>query len=75
MVILLSLIFIGIIALEAPGLVKKRMWRELAVFTVLLIIGMVYSFGQALDLPLPNPTKVVEAIFRPVGKYMEKLLS
>lgn len=75
MIFLLGLIFIGIIAVEAPGLIKKRMWRELAAFLGLLIIGMIYSYGQVLDLPLPNPTDLIMAIFKPVSQYLEKILS
>lgn len=75
MLFLLSLVFIAIIAYEAPGLIKQKMWRELAAFGVLLIIGMVYSYGQVLNLPLPNPTKGIEAVFKPVSQYLEKLLS
>lgn len=75
MVYLLTLIFLGIIAFEAPGLIKKKMWRELAAFSVLLIIGMIYSYGQVLNLPLPNPTKGIEAVFKPVSQYLEKALS
>ncbi len=75
MLILLSLIFIGIIAYEVPMLIKKKLWRELAAFSVLLIIGMFYSYGQALDLPLPNPTKVLYAITKPFSAYLEKILT
>lgn len=75
MLFLLSFIFIAIIVIETPGLVKKRMWRELAAFSVLLVIGMVYSYGQMLDLPLPNPTDYIMAIFKPVSQYFEKILS
>ncbi|HBV98981.1 MAG: hypothetical protein JL50_18960 [Peptococcaceae bacterium BICA1-7] len=75
MVFLLSLVFIAIIALEAPALVKGKNWRELAAFSVLLLIGMVYSYGQALDIPLPNPTKLIMVIFEPVALYVERLLT
>lgn len=75
MIVLLILVFAVIIAFEVPGLVKKKMWRELAAFSVLLLIGMVLSFGQALKLPLPNPTRGIEAVFRPVSQYLEKLLT
>lgn len=75
MVCLLSLIFMGIITLEAPGLIKKKMWRELAAFGIVLVIGMIYSFGLALDLPLPNPTVGVEAVFKPLSEYLDKILS
>lgn len=75
MVLLLSLIFIAIIALEAPALVRNKKWRELTAFSVLLLIGMLYSYGQALDLPLPNPTKMIMTIFEPVSLIIDRLLS
>lgn len=75
MIFLLILVFAVIIAFEAPGLVRKKMWRELTAFSVLLLIGMVLSFGQALDLPLPNPTRGIEAVFKPFSQYLEKLLT
>lgn len=75
MVYLISLIFLGIIGLEAPPLLKKKMWRELAAFGVLLVIAMIYGYGQVLDLPLPSPTDGIEAVFRPLSEYIEKLLS
>lgn len=75
MIMLLVLVFITIIAFEVPGLVRKKMWRELTAFSVLLLIGMILSFGQALKLPLPNPTRGIEAVFRPVSEFLEKLLT
>ncbi len=75
MIALLALVFIAIIAFDVPGLVRKKMWRELAAFSVLLLIGMVLGFGLVLELPLPNPTKGIEAVFRPAGRYIESLLS
>lgn len=74
MIVLLILVFIAIIALEAPGLVKKKMWRELTAFSVLLVIGMYLSFGQVLKLPVPNPTRGIEAVFQPVTQFIENLL-
>lgn len=75
MIVLLMLVFVIIIAFEVPGLVRKKMWRELTAFSVLLFIGMVLSFGQALKLPIPNPTRGIEAVFRPLSQYLERLLT
>ena len=76
MVILwLSILFISIITFEVPGLIRKKLWRELAAFSVLLVVGMIYSYGLVLNLPLPNPTKGIMAVFKPVGQFFEKLLS
>ena len=74
-VAVLSILFIAIIAFEVPGLLRKKMWRELAAFSVLLLLGMLYSFGQALEVPLPNPTRGIMTIFEPVSLIIEKLLS
>lgn len=74
-VVLLSIVFIAVIAVETPGMIRGKMWRELAAFSVLLVIGMVYSFGAALDLPVPNPTDAIMTIFQPVSQYLERLLS
>jgi len=74
MLLLLLLVFGGIIALEAPGLVREQMWGELAAFGFLLALGMVLSVAQMLDIPLPNPTKGIEAIFKPVADAIDKAL-
>jgi hypothetical protein len=74
-IFLLAFVFVAIVAYEAPGLVRKKLWRELAAFTVLLVIGMVLSFGQALKLSLPNPARGIDALFGPMTRYLEKLLA
>lgn len=68
------LVFAAIIAWEVPRLYREKMWRELAVFFVLVIAGIVLSFGQIFDWPLPNPTSILEAVFRPVSKFIEDIL-
>ena len=71
MIILVVLAFIGIILFEAPGLVKKKMWRELAAFSVYLWIGMALSIPQALGIKMPNPTKAIEALFKPISELLK----
>ncbi|NLU50705.1 MAG: hypothetical protein GXX09_09945 [Syntrophomonadaceae bacterium] len=64
MIILLIFIFLVIILIDVPPLVKQRMWKDLAAFSVLFIIGVVYSLGVFYDWPLPNPVKGLEMLFR-----------
>lgn len=75
MILLLLLFFLGIIAMEAPRLIREQKWRDLAAFGGVLLLAMVMTFAAVLDLPLPNPTRVIEAIFKPAAEFMEKLLS
>ncbi|NPV71553.1 MAG: hypothetical protein HPY55_13090 [Firmicutes bacterium] len=71
MVGLLIALFAGIVLFEVPGLVKKKMWRELAAFSIYLLIGMALSIPQALGVRLPNPTKAIEALFRPLSELLK----
>lgn len=71
MIYLLILLFLGIILFEVPGLAKKGMRRELIAFSAYLFIGALLSFPQVLGIKLPNPTKVIEALFRPMSELLK----
>lgn len=71
MIVLLIMTFIGIILFETPGLIKKKMWRELAAFSMYLSIGMALSIPQVLGIKLPNPTKAIEALFKPISELLK----
>lgn len=75
MIILVSLLFIGVIALEAPHLLRNKMWRELTAFSGLLVIGMIYSFGLVLNWEIPSLLQLMELVFIPVTMYIQQLLS
>lgn len=71
MIVLVVLAFLAIILLEVPGLVKKKMWRELVAFSVYLSIGMALSIPQVLGVKLPNPTRAIEALVRPLSELLK----
>lgn len=64
------LVFLVIIALEVPGLVKEKMWRELAAFAFLLFFGMALSIPQVLGLQVPSPNEPIEMIFKPFAEWL-----
>lgn len=74
-ILALSAIFLVIIGLEAPRLIKGKMWRELGVFSGLLILGAVLSYSMLFDIAVPNPTNVMEKMFEPVNMWIDKVLS
>ncbi|MBE0467431.1 MAG: hypothetical protein IBX71_09450 [Candidatus Desulforudis sp.] len=73
-IFLLLLLFAVIIAVVAPELVRRKSYREIWAFAGVTLIAMVLSFGQALHLPIPNITKGIEALVRPVYFAFERLL-
>lgn len=74
MVLVLVLIFLAIVALEAPRLVREQKWRDLAAFGGTLLIAMVMTIAAVLDIPLPNPTRGIMALFKPVMELLNKVL-
>lgn len=71
MIFLLGLVFLGIIFLIIPPLVKNKMWREIVVFAVYLLIGMAISVPLVLGFDFPSPDKAIEAIFKPLGNWLK----
>ncbi|MGB9866353.1 MAG: hypothetical protein ACPLPR_00380 [Bacillota bacterium] len=69
-VLLVVAILAGVAAVQVPPLVKNKMWRELAAFTVYMLLGAALCIPQAMGIRLPNPTKTIEAIFRPLAELM-----
>lgn len=71
------LIFIIIAALiisfiETPSLIRQKKWKDLAVFSGFLISGLVLGVILALHLAFPNPTQVIESVFKPVTQLLVK---
>lgn len=72
-VLLLSALFAAVWALQVPPLWRQKKWRELAAFAALMLLAMFYGYGVALELPVPNPARAVEAIYAPVTGLLQKI--
>lgn len=66
MVFLLIVIFVVIALFEVPNLIKNKYWRELKVFSILLLAAFMLSLFYIVDLPIPNPTKWAEYIVKDI---------
>lgn len=55
MVLLLMVVFILILVIELPALIKKHWYQEIAVFTVLFLIGVYLGMVQFYHWPFYNP--------------------
>mgnify|MGYP001335284802 CR=1 FL=1 len=70
MIVLLAAVFAVILFLEVPGMVKKRQWRELTVYSVLMAIALVISAMYILDLDVPNPVKNTQYYVQSLVKHL-----
>lgn len=63
-IILLVIPTLVIILYEAPPLMRKRLWKELALFGILLCLGFSLALLQILGVPLPSLTDGIALITR-----------
>ncbi|MGG0288157.1 hypothetical protein ABEY41_24260 [Peribacillus butanolivorans] len=63
-----------IIAIDVPSLLRKKLKKELWIFSVLLLFGTALSIAQALNIKIPNPLDWITAIYKPLSDIIEKLL-
>lgn len=71
---LVGFAFLLMFAYQAPPLVRREQWGELAVFAGLWFIGLVPSVMLTVGLRLPSPTVLIEFLLEPVAKLLDKLL-
>lgn len=64
MIFLLIMIFIGIILIEVPVLIKNKYWHELKIFSAFLFIAFIMSLFYIIGIPIPNPVKGEEYLIK-----------
>ena len=60
---------------EISPLVKKKWWREIIVYSILLSVGMTLAILISNDVTIPTPIDLLTKIYSPVTNFMEKVLS
>jgi hypothetical protein len=60
---------------EIPPLVKKKWWREMIVFLLLLTAGMTLAILLSKDVTIPSPLDWITKFFSPVSAFFERILS
>ncbi|MET3699639.1 hypothetical protein SAMN05877753_112112 [Bacillus oleivorans] len=64
-----------IIAIDVPHLKRKRLKKELWVFSVLLLIGVGLSIAHSFQITLPNPIRGMYMIFQPLSDFLYEILT
>lgn len=72
---IVNVLFLMLVIIELPYLVKKKMWREAVVFSVLLLTGWVYALGFLFKWQLPTIMQLMEIVFMPVTSLIEQIIS
>ncbi|OQP05940.1 hypothetical protein B1690_10750 [Geobacillus sp. 46C-IIa] len=66
------LIMVGLIWWYEWSRLERERRKERAAVAILLGLGMILAVLLIINPELPGPTQLVNALFRPFGKIMEK---
>jgi predicted MFS family arabinose efflux permease len=58
--------FAGIAALDLPGMIKNRLWRDLAIYLVIFVLVLTLAALMALGVEVPSPIKMIQVLYRDV---------
>ncbi len=63
-----------IVLIEVPTLLKKKLRKELWVFSLLLLFGVGLSIANSLQIDIPNPMDWITVVYKPVSDVVSGLL-
>ncbi|HHP51127.1 MAG TPA: hypothetical protein ENM97_04690 [Moorella mulderi] len=73
--VILALLGMGLVmAVEVPRLIKRRLYRELAAFSVLMVLSLLIIAQENWGLPLPSITELIEKLFSPISLALKQRL-
>ncbi|WHE07481.1 hypothetical protein PGH24_01580 [Thermoanaerobacterium thermosaccharolyticum] len=67
-----TIIFLIIIFMEVPGLIRKKKTREIVVFFILVAIGYTLNLLVAFDIKITATNKIIEILIKPIEKIWGK---
>ncbi|MBA2875013.1 hypothetical protein [Thermaerobacillus caldiproteolyticus] len=71
-VILGTLVLVALIFLYEWPRINRTQKKEKVVFIVLLSLGTILAIMLILNPDLPGPTQMIEYIYKPLGRMLEK---
>lgn len=60
--------------IEIPSLVKRKLKKELVVFSLCLLLATGLSIAKSKQLQIPNPLDLITVIYQPVSDLLFSLL-
>lgn len=70
----LVLFDIIVCAVEIPKMLKQKLFKELGVFSVLLLLGTTVSVMKIFNAKIPNPSEFYTWVFSPLSDLMKSVL-
>lgn len=62
--------FVAVAALQIVQLFKKKQYKEIPVYSVLMAFAMIYAISGLTDWDFPAPGEIIEKIFEPLSDFV-----
>lgn len=66
-------ISVALFAFEMPRMRKKKIYRDLWTFSILLVIGVILTIIKCLNFTLPNPSDLIAWVFSPFSDFLRNI--
>ncbi|HBQ86478.1 MAG TPA: hypothetical protein DER33_05565 [Syntrophomonas sp.] len=63
-IIAIGLLFAIIGFYQIPALVQRKYWRELAAYSVLMVVAFILTLMRVMELKLPQPNEGVMVVLK-----------
>ncbi|MCD9022869.1 hypothetical protein [Cohnella silvisoli] len=70
-IMMITIGFILLAGWDVPSLLKKNRKKDLVVYSLFMITALILGILVALHVRLPNPSKGLEAIFKPLSSLLK----
>lgn len=71
-IIIILIFFLVVAGWDVPQLWMKKRKKDLVVYSALMAVGLILSVLAAYHVQLPNPSKGLEAVFKPFSSILKK---
>lgn len=68
---MILLVFLALAGWDVPQLLQKERRKDVVFYSLFMLVCLTLSVLVALHVQLPNPSKGLEAIFKPLGALLK----
>lgn len=74
---IIGIILIGVLVSlkEVPSLLKQKHYKDMFVFSTVLLTGMTCAILLSIGISIPNPLNAIAKIYAPVSNLLDKILT
>ncbi|WP_034331916.1 hypothetical protein [Bacillus sp. J37] len=74
---IVGILLLGLVVwlIEIKPLLKSKSYREISIYSFLLISGLLFAFLLILNMRIPTPLDLLNRIYSPIISSIERFLS